>query len=571
MTNSTKSCFYLILIPLLTLLIPGQSFAQSTLDCSQCHATENNHWLLSRHADTQNDVAGELAEEWAGSPPDSVILGQDAENCVACHGATAIAANGGMTEVQTMGYFFSTTDGFYTDSTHALHTDEWPHNACVTCHDVPDDHSASSLPTLAIFDSPTAQYNQVDNVPALCGQCHGTLRYPENDHRRMDAWKLSRHGHGGQDDIAGELAEEWTGSTPEEVIGEEDCIACHASTSVLLNDGISEAEALDLLITTENGVFTENSVPQNTDLWPEVSCTSCHNQHNPDDISYFNSATKEYEVLSSSQELCGKCHGNSRFPDTDHLSYNLAQGTGGMGVNDLQTMPGIKCVDCHMHVSDVEDTKASMFGGHLWSTFIQEEDGTESAACTSCHASMNASSARSIIQGWQSEYANLDSIANVKVAAADSFLTGSNDTTKTHLLEEAQFNLAFAEGDESGGVHNHKYTISLLNDAIEKATDIVMGVNDVTSSIPREFALRQNYPNPFNPTTMINYQIPENCLVVLKIYNLLGKEVATLVNEYEDAGYHTVQFEAHNLPSGIYLYKIRAGKFTEVKNMVLLK
>jgi hypothetical protein len=570
MFNSKKPSWYLVLIPLLTLISSSQSFAQSTLDCSQCHGTENSHWLLSRHANTQNDVAGELAEEWAGLPPDSVILGQDAENCVACHGATSVAANGGMTETQAMGYFFSTTDGLYTSSTQALHTDEWPDNACVTCHNVPADHP-TSLPTLAIFNSPTAQYNDVANVPILCGQCHGTLRYPDNDHRRMDAWQLSKHGYGGQDDIAGELAEEWAGSTPEEVIVEENCIACHASTSVLLNDGISEADALNLLVTTESEVFTENSVPQNTDLWPEVSCTSCHNQHNPDEISYFNSETKEYEVLSTAQELCGKCHGDLRFPDTDHLSYNLAQGTGGMGVSDLQTMPGIQCVDCHMHISDVEDTKASMFGGHLWSTFIQEEDGTESASCTSCHTSMDASSAYMTIQGWQSEYSNLDSIANVNVAAAISFLTGSNDSTKIHILQEAQFNLALAEGDESAGVHNHMYTISLLNDVIDKTTDIVMGVNDDLNSIAKEFALHQNYPNPFNPTTMINYQIPQKSMVDLKIYNVLGEEVADLINENMDAGYYTVRFDAKNLPSGVYLYKIQAGEFSQVKSMLLLK
>ena len=570
MFNSKKSHCYLILVLLLIVIFPIQSFAQSTLDCSLCHATETNNWLLSRHADTQNSVAGELAIEWAGLRPDSVILGQDPEDCVACHGATAITANGGMTEVETMGYFFSTTNGLYTTSTQALQTDEWPHNACVTCHDVPTDHY-TSMPTLAIFDSPSAQYKDVANASILCGQCHGTLRFPDTDHRRLDAWQMSKHGYGGQDDITGELAEEWAGSTPEEVIGEEDCIACHASTSVLLNGGISEADALDTLVTTENGVFTENSTPQNTDLWPEVSCTSCHNQHNPDEISYFNSATKEYEVLSSSQELCGKCHGDLRFPDTDHLSYNLAKGTGGIGVNDLQTMSGIQCVDCHMHISDVEDTEASMFGGHLWSTFIQEEDGTESTSCTSCHTSMDVSSAHLTIQGWQAEYANLDSIANVKIAAATSFLTGSSDSTKIYMLQDAQFNLAFAEGDESGGVHNHDYTISLLNSAIEKSTNIVMGVNDDINFIAKEYILYQNYPNPFNPTTMINYQIPQDGLVVLKIYNMLGEEVATLVNEHKDAGYYKVQFETNNLPSGIYLYKIQAGDFSEVKNMLLLK
>jgi len=570
MNKYTKSFIYLIFLLLVILFFPNHSFAQSTLDCSQCHGNENNLWLLSHHADTQNDVANELAEEWAGLPPDSVIFGQDAEDCVACHSATSITANGGMTEVQTMGYFFSTTNGIYTDSTHALHTDEWPHNACVTCHDVPADHPAT-MPTLAIFNSPTAQYDSVANASTLCGQCHGTLRFPDTDHRRQDAWLMSKHGHGGQDDVAGELGEEWAGSTPEEVIGEEDCIACHASTSVLLNGGISEADALNLLFTTENGVFTQNTVPQNTDLWPEVSCTSCHNQHNPDAISYFNSGTKEYEVFTSSQELCGQCHGNLRFPDTDHLSYNIAEGTGGMGVPDLQTMPGIQCVDCHMHISDVEGTNASMFGGHLWSTFIQEDDGSESSSCTSCHTSINANTAHLIIQGWQDEYANLDSVANVKVAAADSFLVGSNDSSKIHMLQEAQFNLALAEGDESAGVHNHSYTISLLNDAIDKATYIVTGMNDNLNPVVKEFVLYQNYPNPFNPSTSIKFNLPEVSKVKIDIFNITGERIATLLNEQEDAGLHTIQFDAANLPSGIYFYRLIAGKYQKTMKMILLR
>lgn len=475
-----------------------------------------------------------------------------------------------MTEVQTMGYFFSTTNGLYTDSTQALHMNEWPHNACVTCHDVPADHPAS-MPTLAIFNSPTAQYDSVTNASTLCGQCHGTLRYPDTDHRRLDAWLISKHGHGGQDDVAGELAEEWAGSTPGEVISEENCIACHASTSVLLNSGISEADALNLLFTTENGVFTGNTGPQNTNSWPEVSCTCCHNQHNPDEISYFNSGTKEYEVLSSSQELCGKCHGNLRFPNTDHLSYNIEQGTSGMGVPDLQTMPGIKCIDCHMHIGNVDGTNAVMFGGHLWSIFIQEEDGTESASCTSCHTSINANTAHLIIQGWQEEYANLDSIANDKVAAADSFLLGSNDSTKTQMLQEAQFNLAFAEGDESAGVHNHSYTISLLNDAIEKSTSIVTGVNDKLSPVVEDFILFQNYPNPFNPSTNIKFNLPEVTKVELAVFNVTGERIATLLNGQEDAGIHTVQFDAANLASGIYFYRIIAGKYQKTMRMLLLQ
>ncbi len=80
-----------------------------------------------------------------------------------------------------------------------------------------------------------------------------------------------------------------------------------------------------------------------------------------------------------------------------------------------------------------------------------------------------------------------------------------------------------------------------------------------------------NYPNPFNPTTTINYQLPENGFVTIKVYDMLGKEIATLVNGNRTAGYHKVNFDASKLTSGIYIYTINAGKYIQSKKMLLVK
>ena len=94
---------------------------------------------------------------------------------------------------------------------------------------------------------------------------------------------------------------------------------------------------------------------------------------------------------------------------------------------------------------------------------------------------------------------------------------------------------------------------------------------NLTPDVPQKFNLSQNYPNPFNPTTQIKYAVPHDAFVTIKVYNLLGQEVATLVNEIKQTGYYSVTFEGSNMASGVYFYKIVAGDFADVKKMVLVK
>ena len=95
--------------------------------------------------------------------------------------------------------------------------------------------------------------------------------------------------------------------------------------------------------------------------------------------------------------------------------------------------------------------------------------------------------------------------------------------------------------------------------------------NVIRDNQPLTFGLQQNYPNPFNPATKIEYQIPEGSFVTIKLYDVLGNEITSLVNEEKQAGSYEVEFDASNLPSGIYVYQLKADKFVETKKMVLLK
>jgi hypothetical protein len=98
-------------------------------------------------------------------------------------------------------------------------------------------------------------------------------------------------------------------------------------------------------------------------------------------------------------------------------------------------------------------------------------------------------------------------------------------------------------------------------------------ITDVESEqqLPTNFALEQNFPNPFNPVTNFQFSIVNRQLTILKVYDLLGREIATLVNEEKQPGTHTVQWDASNVASGVYLYQLKAGAYTETRKLLLLK
>jgi hypothetical protein len=112
-------------------------------------------------------------------------------------------------------------------------------------------------------------------------------------------------------------------------------------------------------------------------------------------------------------------------------------------------------------------------------------------------------------------------------------------------------------------------------------TDNVGAVEIFINDTPNEYSLIQNFPNPFNPSTIISFTLPERTKVVLKVYDVLGAEVAELINDIKSAGRYEVEFSvkggsafggnAYTLPSGIYFYTLQAGKFTDSKKMVILK
>jgi subtilisin family serine protease len=139
------------------------------------------------------------------------------------------------------------------------------------------------------------------------------------------------------------------------------------------------------------------------------------------------------------------------------------------------------------------------------------------------------------------------------------FVAGFGTTTETK---------SYSFNDEDVNTGSYSYRLKQIDyDGTFKYSDAI----EVEVSVPLEFSLSQNYPNPFNPATSMQYAIGSRQFVSLKVYDVLGNEVAALVNEEKEPGVYDVSFDGSNLSSGLYFYKLQAGSFSEIKKMLLLK
>ncbi len=133
------------------------------------------------------------------------------------------------------------------------------------------------------------------------------------------------------------------------------------------------------------------------------------------------------------------------------------------------------------------------------------------------------------------------------------------------------------------GLKNFRvYSIAIKGDRIFAGTyhhgvwssslvELITSIGESKEDIPADLTLEQNYPNPFNGTTIINFSIPEQSKVALKIFDILGGEVETLLNKQIEGGVHSVEFDGSSLPSGIYFYRLQSSDFTQTKKLLLLK
>jgi len=167
---------------------------------------------------------------------------------------------------------------------------------------------------------------------------------------------------------------------------------------------------------------------------------------------------------------------------------------------------------------------------------------------------------------------------NVVIKKKSSSLVFSKEEETIEVIEaKAEAKASFTFDVNRSAPINKKDTIDFM---ISSPDGIMMTKQFIFSyTPPKEFRLEQNFPNPFNPTTTIQYQLPNNSKVTLKVYDILGSEVETLVNEEQEAGYKEVKFNASNIASGMYIYRLQAGNpstgsgqsFISTKKMMVVK
>jgi hypothetical protein len=152
----------------------------------------------------------------------------------------------------------------------------------------------------------------------------------------------------------------------------------------------------------------------------------------------------------------------------------------------------------------------------------------------------------------------------LKKRSDDGDVDASNELAEKNALNEAVKPL------RPKNVQEH---INIVNGDLQKifGSSKTNTGNESGNLIPKEFRLYQNYPNPFNPISKIKYDLPRDMKVTLKVYDLLGRELIKLVDEFKKAGRYDIDFNGINLASGVYFYTIQAGEFVESKKMVLLK
>ncbi len=450
---------------------------------------------------------------------------------------------------------------------------------CENCHGPGSEHVAASGDTNKINISYDA---------GVCGQCHDS---PQN-HPIYRQWSNAKHS-----------TTVWNSSFAQQPSSPDygtndlgNCIRCH--------------DAVGYINYTKNvGTDTRNITLASQHM---ISCQSCHDQHGNNNSSYLRNRPQGSDTLANGVhyslgegQTCADCHksrkdvrsyintrvtssswGPHHGPQTDVLL-----GKGAATFNGVPYVSGSHgtvnpnaCVDCHMHATDTSANVINTVGGHSLNMRNESQNYDFVAPCQTCHPGKTKFSdfmapqdfdGNGTIQDWETEIKgcihNLGAVLPHTGTDSVSWSLIAADSNNVNL-RKAYWNYLLITSDNSKGMHNPFYTVNVLLASIGS----VIGIEYQWTEVPKVFALSQNFPNPFNPTTKFTFSIPKTQQVTIKIYDIMGREVKTLVNSNISIGKYTVDWDGTNgrgntVSSGVYFYRMETASFIDVKKMVLVR
>jgi len=518
-------------------------------NCSFCHGGKIAEWKGTGHATMLDEGLDGIKSSHYG------------ESCIECHtvGYDLLADNNGFDD-----FPFLFPDTLYVgmaDSMYATYPDAMKRAniQCENCHGpAANDNAAHPHP------EPMAVSYDVD----VCASCH----QDGNHHVFPGQWALSKHAsgetlfdasrsggscspcHNGQGFVEDQEGEEQS-STELVKIG---CATCHDP-----HDATNDHQIRTLTATLETGeVITEGGYG--------ILCMNCHRSRR---------VAEDYvaDWLSNLSSHYGAHHG----PQAEML---LATNMVTWG-EKLPSSPHLQatenaCVTCHMS----EEGDLATAGMHTFS--MVDENGVDNvAACEPCHGTVGESFAdkkyylngnadhdgNGVAEGLQHEIHGLLDTLAYYLPKEDGEVS-INDSSVTYDEAAAGYIYFFVEEDRSLGIHNPAFAVSLVQLAIRKLKDQALSISPMDQmTAPTEYSLSQNYPNPFNPYTQIDFTIKKAGNVSLTVYNMLGQEVSTLINEEMAPGSYKAKFDGTGLASGVYIYRLTTNDYTSIKKMVLMK
>jgi len=500
---------------------PGDEINSS---CASCHSTDGvasdvySQWVNTRHAISQ----------------DSVSSSHYGYECLSCHntGWDISTDNFGADEF----VFFNpnqTPDYTITDQ------ENWnkvKNVGCESCHDPMGTQDGTlNLTTHWAFG--------INNVPDFtadaCGKCHNVEHHPY-----LGEWQQSLHASGAPDFI----------KNNREARGE--CFYCHFAQDFVafLDDPNYDAAS-----------FKPSGELQN------ITCVTCHDPHSAGNSGQLRIPTGDAKTI------CDVCHTvqteEVNVDETPHHTTSEAlsgavnfgyQYPGEIYVNSPHTYATReRCLDCHVHSSPFDATTGIAVTGHTF------EPRTESCAQSHCHPNYY-SLVDTTLTGKKFDYKRSQTVTDSLINVLNSLLASANSSnSSTNAFKQARYNLESVQQEGSRGIHNTRLVQKLLKDAISRFLSTSILPED---GLPVDYVLSQNYPNPFNPSTEIKFALPEAGIVTLIIYDALGKEITTLVNDYLSEGNYKARWNADGYSSGIYFYRIEVGNsFSMVKKLVFIK